>query len=117
MKKIIFAIAILSIISCSMFRTLTSNTVIAPNDSFKLGDNKHGSFSVKLKNVSKNDLTIYEAPINGGRHSFVTVRPQETVKVSVDKNTALIIENKSTDTASVDLFVRGDLMLSMGYAK
>ena len=117
MKKLLFAIAILSITSCSMFRTLTSNTVIAPNEAFKLGDNEHGSFSVNLKNVSKNDLTIYEAPIGGGRHSFVTVKPQETVKVSVNEHTALIIENKSGDTASVDLFVKGDLDLSMGYAK
>ena len=117
MKKIIFAIAIVSLTSCGIFRTLTSNTVIAPNDAFKLGDNKHGSFTVKLKNVSKNDLTVYEAPINGGKHSFVVVKPQQTVKVSVDENTALIIENKSADTASVDLFVKGDLGLSMGYAK
>ena len=117
MKKIIFAIAILGLTSCGIFKTITSNTIIAPNDAFKLGDNKHGSFTVKLKNVSKNDLTIYEAPIDGGKHSFVIVKPYETVKVSVDENTALIIENKSADTASVDLFVKGDLGLSMGYAK
>jgi hypothetical protein len=117
MKKIIFAVAILGITSCSMFKTVTSNTIIAPNNAFKLGDNKHGSFSVKLKNVSKNDLTIYEAPIAGGKHTFITVKPRETVNVSVDENTALIIENKSADTASVDLLVKGDLGLSMGYAK
>jgi hypothetical protein len=117
MKKLIFAFAIVSFTSCGVFKTLTSNTVIAPNEAFKLGDNKHGAFSVKLKNVSKNDLTVYEAPIDGGKHSFVVVKPNQSIKVNVDENTALIIENESKDTASVDLLVKGDLGLSMGYKK
>jgi hypothetical protein len=115
MKNVLPAILILTFTSCGMFKTLTSNTVIAPGQAFKLGDNSHGTFSVKLKNVSKNELTIYEAPISGGKHSFVVVKPDQTVKVSVDENTALIIENNSSDTASVDLLVKGDLGLSMGY--
>ena len=117
MKKSIFAIAIFALTSCSIFSSLTSNTIITPNNAFKLGDNKHGSFSVRLKNVSINDLTIYEAPINGGKHSYVNVKPMQTVHVSVDDDTALIIENKSADTASVYLRVRGDIGLSMGYEK
>ena len=57
------------------------------------------------------------APITGGNHSYVTVKPTETVKVNVEANTALIIENKSNDTASVDLYIKGDTGLSMGYKK
>ena len=96
-------------------RSLTSNTVIKPNDSFVLGDNKHGSFSVKLKNVSADDLTIYLAPISGGTHSPQVVKPSQVVLVKVDKNTALIVSNKSNKTTSVDLKVVGDTGLSMGY--
>jgi hypothetical protein len=33
------------------------------------------------------------------------------------RNTALVIENKSNETASVDLYVTGDTGLSMGYKK
>ena len=118
MKKLIgiYALVIL-ITSCSMFKTITSNTVISPQNSFVLGNNEHGSFTVQLKNVSTNDLVLHRAPISGGTHSYVTVKPTETVKVNVESNTALIIENKSNDTASVDLYIKGDTGLSMGYKK
>jgi hypothetical protein len=118
MKKILTIIIVgVGITSCSMFKTITSNTVIQPNDSFVLGDNIHGAFKVKFKNVSKNAVTVYRAPNSGGKHSFVTVQPNETIKVKVEPNTALVVENKSNDVASVDLLVTGDTGLSMGYKK
>lgn len=101
--------------SCGVFGSLNSNTSIKPNESFVLGNNEHNSFKVKLKNVSKNEITTYKAPINGGTHSPQIIRPDETVTVKVESNTALVIENKSNDYASVDLKVTGDLGLSMGY--
>ncbi len=55
------------------------------------------------------------APISGGTHSPLIVAPNETVNVKADKNTALIIENKSTKPANVALKVTGDIRLSMGY--
>ena len=57
------------------------------------------------------------APIEGGTHSPVIVNPNESVTVKAEKNTALIIENKSSELASVDLYVTGDTGLSMGYKK
>ena len=112
--KIFFSIICLTmlLVSCG---TLTSNTSIKPNDSFILGNNKHGAFKVKLENVSKNDIEVYKAPIDGGRHSLQVVKPNDKVTVNVDKNTALFIQNKSNDTASVNLKVSGDVNLSMGY--
>jgi hypothetical protein len=116
MKKSISLFAlVITITSCSLFKSVTSNTIINPKDSFILGNNVHGTFSVKLKNVSKNDLVLHRAPNAGGNHSYVTVTPNETVKVSVEENTALVIENNTNDTASVDLFITGDIGLNMGY--
>ena len=118
MKHIISIFAVVIVItSCSMFKSVTSNTTITPQNSFVLGDNEHGLFSVTLKNVSKNKVVLHRAPIAGGSHSYVTVKPNETVKVKVEENTALVIENDSNDTASVDLFIKGDTGLSMGYKK
>jgi hypothetical protein len=118
MKNIIIVFAlVIATTSCSMFKTITSNTTIQPNDSFVLGDNIHGEFSVKFKNVSKNAVTVYRTPNEGGKHSFVTVQPNQTIKVNVEPNTALAVENKSNDVASVDLLVKGDTGLSMGYKK
>ncbi len=70
---------------------------------------------MKLKNVSKNNLEVFHAPIVGGKHSSQKVKPNEYATVKVDRNTALIISNTSKDTASVDLKVTGDTGLSMGY--
>jgi hypothetical protein len=118
MKNIITIFAIvIATSSCSMFKSVTSNTIINPQERFVLGDNVHGSFSVKLKNVSRNEVVLHRAPIEGGNHSYVTVQPNETVNVKVEKNTALIIENKTNDTASVHLYIKGDTGLSMGYKK
>lgn len=116
MKKVISTIFLaLLITSCGVFSSLTSNTTIKPNESFVLGNNEHGTFKVKLKNVSNHNLKIKIAPITGGTHSPLTVRPNETITVKAESNTALIIENKSDEAASVDLYVTGDTGLSMGY--
>lgn len=116
MKSLITLFAILFLVtSCGVFGSLTSNTTIKPNESFVLGNNEHGTFKVKLKNVSNHDLQISMAPITGGTHSPITVSPNETVTVKAERNTAIVIENKSNEGASVDLYVTGDTGLSMGY--
>jgi len=114
MRKIFLVFAATALFSTSC-RTLTSTTYIKANDAFILGNNEHGRFSVKLKNASDNDLELWRAPIDGGRHSPMTVKPNETVKVSVEKNTALKIENNHNEKATVELLVKGDTGLSMGY--
>ena len=112
MNKIILCLGISFLMaSCA----LTSNTIIKPNDSFVLGNNNHGSFKVKFKNVSKNAVEIHQEPNNGGQHSFQIVKPNEMVTTKIDKNTALIFSNKTNDTASIDLKVTGDIDLAMGY--
>ena len=95
--------------------TLTSTTTIDANNSFVLGNNQHGTFSARLKNISESDIELHRAPIDGGRHSFETVKPGQTKNVKVEKNTALVIDNKSSNKVSVELFVQGDTGLSMGY--
>lgn len=114
MKKLFLT----SLLLASLFtacRTLTSTTYIKGNDAFILGNNTHGEFSVKLKNASATNLELWRTPIAGGKHSPVTVKPNETVKVNVEKDTALRIENTATEQATVELHVKGDTGLSMGY--
>ncbi|NJL12652.1 MAG: hypothetical protein HC913_06420 [Microscillaceae bacterium] len=97
------------------FRRLNSTTYIKPQDAFILGNNQHGSFSVKLKNISQADITVWKYPIGGGRHSPAIVKPNETVKLKVESNTALRIENQSKDEVAVTLVVKGDTALAMDY--
>ena len=114
MKKLIFAslaLFALTVSSCSV----TSSTLIKSKESFVLGDNQHGSFSVKMKNVSFSNLTYYYAPIDGGTHSPQLIKPFQSANIKVDKNTALVIDNQTDITATVKLKITGDVGLSMGY--
>jgi hypothetical protein len=116
MKTIIASLSILFFTaSCGIIGSLNSNTSIKPNESFVLGDNKHGVFKTNLKNEGVTVLKIYKAPIAGGTNSPQLVKPQETIFVKTEKNTALIIENTGNEYASVTLKVKGDLNLGMTY--
>jgi hypothetical protein len=116
MKSLITLFAILLLTtSCGVFSSLNSNTSIKPKESFVLGNNKHGSFKTHLKNEGVTILKIYQTPINGGSHSSVLIKPQETTTIKTEKNTALIIENTGDEYASVTLKVKGDLNLGMNY--
>jgi len=116
MKNLIIAsLLILFTSSCSIFNSLYSTTTIKPKESFVLGDNKHGKFSVKIRNLSTNTIQVHRAPINGGNHSFIDIKPNESIKVKVGRNTAFVIANASNQNASVSLVVKGDVGLSMGY--
>ncbi len=113
MKQLaVLLVAFTTLVSCV---TLNSNTVIKPNDSFILGNNEHRKFKLKLQNVSMNEIEVYHAPINGGKHSTIIVKPGNKATVTVEPNTAIYMANKSNDTANVKLKVTGDLGLSMGY--
>ena len=115
MKIKVAVIIILSGFFASACGTLTSTTTIDANNSFVLGNNQHGAFTVRMKNISQSDIEVHRAPVSGGRHSFEIIKPGQTVKVKVEENTALVIGNKSDKTANVELFVKGDTGLSMGY--
>jgi hypothetical protein len=118
MKKLItLCFFTIAITSCNIFKTITSNTTIEPNNSFVLGDNVHGPFDVSLKNVSINNVTVYLLPKDGIAFAKQIIKPNKKIKVNVDANTALVVENKSNEAASVDLLVKGDTGLSMGYKK
>lgn len=111
-KLLITLFVFLLLTSC---RSLTSNTEISANNSFILGNNPHGAFKVKLTNLSSEDIKVFLAPIAGGTHSPQMVKPNETITVKVEKNTALKIENNSNTKVNVELKVTGDTGLSMGY--
>jgi hypothetical protein len=70
MKKIAILFAlVITTASCGIIGSLNSNTSIKPNESFVLGDNKHGVFKTHLKNEGVTVLKVYKAPNDGGTHS------------------------------------------------
>jgi len=106
-----------NLFACLPFTSLNSTTNIKSNDEFILGNNVHGKFHANITNTSNFELIIWQYPINGGRHSPITLKALLSVKVNVDKNTSLRIENHSNEEVAVKLKVKGDTGLSMGYKK
>jgi hypothetical protein len=115
--RLALAALMIFISSCSVFTSLNSNTSIQPKESFVLGNNKHGIFRTYLTNEGETNLKVYQAPIEGGSHSPIVLKPKESAKVKTDKNTALVIENTGDVYGSVTLKVKGDLNLGMTYNK
>lgn len=113
MIKSLFTILLAGILLSAC--TLHSTTTIQANDAFILGNNMHGRFSAIVTNISTSPLTVWQYPIDGGGHSPLTLQPAANVKVRVDRNTALRIENPSEKSVDVQLVVKGDVGLSMGY--
>lgn len=115
MKEIKYSAVLILCVSLMWSCSLHSTTYIKSKERFLLGDNTHGTFRVKLKNISENEIEIHRAPIGGGRHSGISVAPGQTVRVRVESNTSLVIMNNSEAEASVQLKVVGDTGLSMNY--
>jgi hypothetical protein len=117
-KQFTLFFAILSLLTACRyfpFQTLSSTTTIKAKDAFILGNNEHGKFSVRLKNTSHAEITIWQVPISGGQHSPLRVGAIQQAYIKVDRNTALRIENPSTTEIDIELLVKGDTGLSMGY--
>lgn len=117
MKKITFSFFVLALIltGCLSFKSLKSTTFIKANDAFILGNNVHGKFSVRINNPSNYEITIWQYPINGGKQSQIKITPFSTIKINVDKNIAIRIENQSNEEVAIKLKVSGDTGLTMGY--
>lgn len=119
MRKKYLAILLVTfnLVSCLPFKSLNSTTYIKANDEFILGNNVHGKFYAKVTNISNYEITIWQYPNDGGRHSPLSLKPYMNAKVAVDKNTSLRFENHSKEEVAIKLKVKGDLGLSMGYKK
>jgi hypothetical protein len=119
MKNALFLFIVLTVLgtSCRVFSALTSRTTIGANESFVLGNNPHGSYSVKLRNASRQTLTITQTALDGTVISTTTAPYNEWLSLNIAKNTAIRIGNKSDQKADVELKVTGDTNLSMGYQK
>lgn len=114
MKKLLLILiaVIFTAINC---KSVYSTTSIEPKKSFVLGDNEHDAFEVSLKNISKEDLEISQKPNGGSKTLIKILNPNKSTTIKVEKNTALYIENKTEYKAAVELKLKSNTHLSMGY--
>jgi hypothetical protein len=123
MKKIILtAFIVLSLVGVfkafggiGLFDSLTSTTIIEPNQSFVLGEGKHGGYTAKIINKGKTDVEVFAAAENEERKSLGVLKPKDKGEYNVAKNTQVIFKNLGDKTATIGIKLAGETNLSMGY--
>jgi hypothetical protein len=121
-KTILVAFIILGLVgvfqafgSVNLFDTLTSTTYIEQNQSFVLGEGKHGSYSAKIVNKGKVDVEVFTAVEDEERKSAGVLKPNDKANFTVLKNTKVIFKNLGNETATIGIKLSGETNLSMGY--
>ena len=114
MRKIFVALAVL-LFTVSSCKTVYSTTGIEAKKSFVLGDNEHEQFEATVKNISNNEVKLSQMPNNGVKKFIQILEPGKSVSVTIEKNTALYIDNKSDNKVTVELNLKSGPHLSMGY--
>lgn len=99
----------------NLFDSLTSTTVIEPNQSFVLGEGKHGGYNAKLVNKGKVDIEIFTESEKEERKSVGVLKPNDKTEFTILKNTKVIFKNLGNETATIGIKLSGDTSLSMGY--
>lgn len=120
MKKSIILLAIFIGLTAAACGTLGAGaihsvTYIEPLKSFELGEGKHDSFDASIKNISQVNVEIFTHPLDGEKKSVIMLKPNQLVNLSVDKNTKTIFKNASNSQAAMDIVLKGETSLSMGY--
>jgi hypothetical protein len=99
----------------NLFSDLTSTTVIEPNQSFVLGEGKHGGYTAKIVNKGEVDIEVFGERENEERKSLGVLKPKDKSEYNVAKNTKVIFKNLGDKTATIGIKLSGDTSLSMGY--
>ena len=123
MKKIILSAVILvglvgvfqAFGGMNLFDSLTSITVIEPNQSFVLGEGKHGGYAAEIVNKGRVEVEVFGERENEARESLGVLKPGGKGGYSVAKNMKVIFKNLGDETATIGIKLSGDTGLSMGY--
>jgi hypothetical protein len=99
----------------SLVADLTSTTVIEPNQSFVLGEGKHGGYTAKIVNKGEVETEVFGERENEERKSLGVLKPKDKNEYNVAKNTKVIFKNLGSQTATIGIKLSGDTSLSMGY--
>lgn len=114
MSKLLAILTVTALIVSSC-KTVYSTTSIEPNKSFVLGENDHDAFEVSVKNISREDIKISKMPKGGTKESVQILYPDKKASIKIERNTALYLDNNSNKNVSVEIVLKSNSNLSMGY--
>jgi hypothetical protein len=90
--------------------SLRSGLQIEAGSQFVLGDNPHRSFSARVRNAGEVPVRV-----RSGEQTIAEVAPGESARARFAPGEAAIFVNQTDTPAQLDVRVRGDVRLSMGY--
>ena len=80
MRTLLIALIALTL-TASSCKTVYSTTTIEAKKGFVLGDNEHDAFEATLKNISREDLELYQMPNGGTKQLLQTLKSNKTATV------------------------------------
>jgi hypothetical protein len=109
--SILIALGLLS--SCN---SLHSVTTIDPAKSFVLGQGKHGSYKARVQNVGEEPVEVFcQTSGSSAPFSLGILKPGQKAFYPVPSNSMVMLKNLGSGKAQMQLVVKGDTDLSMGY--
>ena len=110
-KHFLFAL----LVGLSACRSLTSVTYIKRGESFVLGDNPHGNYSITARNQDAAPVEVFRTGADGAKVSLGVLTTGKSTQVDVPANTTVILKNLGDAPAAVGIKITGDTGLGMGY--
>ncbi len=99
----------------NLFDSLTSTTFIEANQSFVLGEGKHGSYTAKIINKGNVEVEVFTALENEARKSLGVLKPDDKGEYNVAKDMQVVFKNLGAEKAVINIKLSGETNLSMGY--
>lgn len=102
--------------SCSVFGVLTSQTTIEPGKSFVLGEGEHGSYTASIQNTASSPVEVfiqkYQSEVST---SLGVLNKGDQQEYRVANNNRVSFKNLGKRVAVINIKLRGETNLSMGY--
>ena len=102
--------------SCSIFGVLTSQTTIDPEKSVVLGEGQHGSYTAVVQNTNNSPVEVfiqkYQSEVST---SLGVLNKGDKQEYRVAKDNRVSFKNLGKKVAEINIKLRGETNLSMGY--
>jgi hypothetical protein len=94
---------------------INSGLSIPPGEEFRLGENRHGAFSIAVRNDGAVPVDLLIEGPDGNRTTIATLAPGSSADERFAADTIAIFANPAERTAELTVRITGDTGLSMGY--
>jgi|GEM_PF-1290972 len=112
---VVVSVLLMLVSATACWAHLRSNLIIEPGKQFVLGGGQRGAFKVAARNLGKVAVEFKERPAGGGIFGKATLQPGQRATLRFGAGSTAVLLNPSSQSANLDLIVKGDTNLSMNY--